>query len=104
MATIDSDAKGANAARDGLLTRHPLFFFFLFSFVFTWGYFWLIWAPLRLPDSLIALGGFGPAASAFLMLAITSGEARSASFVAQHCALASWRAMVPGGPAWPSRS
>jgi membrane protease YdiL (CAAX protease family) len=40
----------------------------------TWGYFWLIWAPLRLPDSLIALGGFGPAASAFLMLASTEGK------------------------------
>ena len=74
MATVDSDTKGADSARDGLLTRHRLFFFFLFSFVLTWGYFWLIWAPLRLTDSLIALGGFGPAVSAFLMLAITSGK------------------------------
>jgi membrane protease YdiL (CAAX protease family) len=74
MATVDSDTKGADAARDGLLTRHQLFFFFLFSFVLTWGYFWLIWAPLRLPDSLIALGGFGPAASAFLVLALSSGK------------------------------
>ena len=74
MATVDSDTNGADAARDGLLTRHRLFFFFLFSFVLTWGYFWLIWAPLRLPDSLIALGGFGPAASAFLMLASTEGK------------------------------
>ena len=104
MATVDSDANGGDAARNGLLTRYPLFFFFLFSFVLTWGYFWLIWAPLRLPDSLIALGGFGPAASAFLVLAQHRGEARSASLVAQHCALARWRPMVPGGPAWPSRS
>jgi membrane protease YdiL (CAAX protease family) len=74
MAAVDSDTQGADAARDGLFTRHQLFFFFLFSFVFTWGYFWLIWAPLRLPDSLIALGGFGPAASAFLVLALTSGK------------------------------
>ena len=74
MATVDSDTKGADSARDGLLTRHRLFFFFLFSFVLTWGYFWLIWAPLRLADSLIALGGFGPAVAAFLMLAITSGK------------------------------
>jgi membrane protease YdiL (CAAX protease family) len=51
-----------------------LFFFFLFSFVLTWGYFWLIWAPLRLPDSLIALGGFGPSVSAFLVLALSSGK------------------------------
>ena len=74
MATVDSDTRGADAAGDGLVTRHRLFFFFLFSFVLTWGYFWLIWAPLRLPDSLIALGGFGPSVSAFLVLALSSGK------------------------------
>ena len=74
MATVDSDPNGADAARNGLLTRHPLFLFFILSFILTWGYFWLIWTPLRLPDSLIALGGFGPAASAFLVLALTSGK------------------------------
>jgi CAAX protease family protein len=56
------------------LAHYPLVFFFLLSFVFTWGYFWLIWAPLGLANSLIALGGFGPAVSAFLVLAITSGK------------------------------
>jgi CAAX protease family protein len=56
------------------LAHYPLVFFFLLSFVFTWGYFWLIWAPLGLPNSLIALGGFGPAVSAFLVLARTSGK------------------------------
>ena len=64
----------ADAARPGLLARYPVFFFFLLCFVLTWGYFWLIWAPLGLPQSLIALGGFGPAVSAFLMLAATSGK------------------------------
>jgi len=68
MATIDNRAKAG-----GLLAGHPLLLFFLSSFVLTWGYFWLIWAPLGLPASLIALGGFGPAISAFLVLAITSG-------------------------------
>jgi membrane protease YdiL (CAAX protease family) len=68
MATIDNRANGG-----GLLARYPLLLFFLSSFILTWGYFWLIWAPLRLPDSLIALGGFGPTVSAFLVLAITSG-------------------------------
>src|SRR2546430_14893216 len=68
MATIDNRAKGGR-----LLARYPLLLFFLSSFVLTWGYFWLIWAPLRLSDALIALGGFGPAVSAFLVLAITSG-------------------------------
>src|SRR6201986_3575833 len=74
MATTDNSAKSADPARSGLLARYPVFFFFLLSFVLTWGYFWLIWAPLGLPDSLIALGGFGPAVSAFLVLARTSGK------------------------------
>ena len=68
MATIDNRAKAG-----GPLAGHPLLLFFLSSFVLTWGYFWLIWAPLGLPASLIALGGFGPAISAFLVLAVTSG-------------------------------
>ena len=66
--------KAADAAREGLLARYPVFLFFLLSFVLTWGYFWLIFGPLRLPDSLRALGGFGPAIAAFLVLAITSGK------------------------------
>jgi membrane protease YdiL (CAAX protease family) len=70
---INNGAKAADA-RVGLLALYPLASFFLLSFAFTWGYFWLIWAPLRLPDALIALGGFGPAVSAFLVLAITSGK------------------------------
>lgn len=74
MATVHNGAKGGDAAREGLLARYPLAFFFLLSFAFTWGYFWLIWAPLGLPDSAIALGGFGPAVSAFLVLAVTSGK------------------------------
>jgi membrane protease YdiL (CAAX protease family) len=56
-----------------LFARYPLVLFFLLSFLLTWGYFWVIWAPLRLPDSFVALGGFGPAVSAFLVLAMTSG-------------------------------
>lgn len=71
---VDNSAKSADAARSGLVARYPVFFFFLLSFVLTWGYFWLIWAPLGLPHSLIALGGFGPAVSAFLVLAATSGK------------------------------
>ena len=67
MATIDNRTKAG-----GPLAGHPLLLFFLSSFVLTWGYFWLIWAPLGLPASLIGLGGFGPAISAFLVLAITS--------------------------------
>jgi CAAX protease family protein len=74
IVAADNNDMTADAARSGLLARYPLFFFFLLCFVLTWGYFWLIWAPLGLPHSLIALGGFGPAVSAFLMLAATSGK------------------------------
>src|SRR5437763_3824306 len=74
MAIDDNTDKRAEGARKGLLARYPVVLFFLLSFVLTWGYFWLIWAPLGLPHSLIALGGFGPAVSAFLVLAATSGK------------------------------
>lgn len=73
MPTADT-AEPRGAAREGLIARHPLAVFFLLAFLFTWGYFWLIWAPLGLPPSLIPLGGFGPAVSAFLVLALTSGK------------------------------
>ena len=71
---IDNGTTGAKRANDGLLARYPVVLFFFLSFVLTWGYFWLIVGPLHLPDSLRALGGFGPAISAFLVLAITSGK------------------------------
>jgi membrane protease YdiL (CAAX protease family) len=72
MATADDGIKSTDA---GFLARHPMVLFFVLAFVLTWGYFWLIWAPLGLPDSLIALGGFGPSVAAFLVLAITRGKA-----------------------------
>jgi uncharacterized protein len=74
MTASDAAERTGAASREGLIARHPLVFFFLLSFVFTWGYFWLILTPLSLPSFLIGLGGFGPAASAFLILALTSGK------------------------------
>lgn len=74
MTTIDNSGHPLEIARENLFRRHPLVLFFLLSFLLTWGYFWLIFAPLHLPDSLRALGGFGPAIAAFLVLAITSGK------------------------------
>jgi hypothetical protein len=38
-----------DAARGGLIARHPLVFFFVLAFAFTWGYFVLFWA-LQLPQ------------------------------------------------------
>lgn len=74
MATVRDGANSAAARREGLLARYPLVLFFVLSFILTWGYFWLIFAPLHLPESLKGLGGFAPAISAFLVLVITSGK------------------------------
>jgi len=75
VTTTDSTAaERPDAPRGGLLARHPLVFFFLLSFVFTFGYLWLIVVPLNLPDPLKALATAGPPISAFLILAITSGK------------------------------
>jgi membrane protease YdiL (CAAX protease family) len=70
---MSTAAERPDAAREGLIARHPLVFFFLLSFVFTWGYFGLFWA-LQLPAALLLLGAAGPPISAFLILAITSGK------------------------------
>jgi hypothetical protein len=37
------------AARGGLLARHPLVFFFVLAFAFTWGYF-VLFLALQLPQ------------------------------------------------------
>jgi membrane protease YdiL (CAAX protease family) len=71
--TTDCVAERPGTPRGGLLARHPLVFFFLLSFVFTWGYFGLFWA-LQLPAALLLMGAAGPTVSAFLILAITSGK------------------------------
>jgi CAAX protease family protein len=73
MTSSDAAIQRPDAARGGLLARHPLVFFFILSFVFTWGYFGLFWA-LQLPGPLMALGAAGPLVSAFLILAIASGR------------------------------
>src|SRR5436305_9852808 len=74
MATTTDAASQPTSPDRGLLARHPLIFFFLLSFVFTFGYLWLIVVPLNLPGPLIALATAGPPISAFLILAITSGK------------------------------
>jgi len=71
--TTDTAAERPGAPRKGLLARHPVVFFFLLSFVFTFGYVGLLWA-LQLPSALLGLGAAGPTVSAFLILAITSGK------------------------------
>jgi membrane protease YdiL (CAAX protease family) len=61
------------AAREGLIARHPLVFFFLLAFLFSWVW-WGLCKALQLPDSLVVVGAAGPTVSAFLILAITSGK------------------------------
>jgi membrane protease YdiL (CAAX protease family) len=62
-----------SAPRQGVLARHPLVFFFLLSFLFSWVY-WGLYKALQLPSLLFALGAAGPLVSALSVLAITSGK------------------------------
>ena len=84
------------AARGGLLARHPLVFFFLLTFALNLGLFCAVLGPATAPKN-----DFSRRCRAnCLGLHHTSphlGKARSAPLVAQLCALASRRAMVPGG-------
>jgi membrane protease YdiL (CAAX protease family) len=56
-----------------LLARHPLVAFFLLAIAFSWTY-WELVGALRLPGPLMALGAAGPLASAFIVLAASSGK------------------------------
>jgi membrane protease YdiL (CAAX protease family) len=81
MTTVDDNAPTPGAAREGLLARHPLVFFFLIAFVFSW----LMFLPgpltyfgvLNLSDSVLLVLGItgllGPILSGFLMTAVTEG-------------------------------
>ena len=62
-----------SAPRQGVLDRHPLVFFFLLTFVLSWGWGWL-WQALQLPTLLIYVRTAGPTISAYVVLAIISGR------------------------------
>ena len=55
------------------IRRHPLFFYFLIAFGFTWGYELLVYGILHLP--LLPVGVLlviiGPAAASFIMTSLT---------------------------------
>jgi len=59
MATLDNVAPRPGAARESVLARHPLVFFFLLAFVFSciW---WGLWQALQLPVPLIYVRTAGP--------------------------------------------
>lgn len=81
MTSADNTAQRSGAVREGLLARHPLVFYFLIAFVFSW----LMFLPgpltyfgvLDLSDSVLLVLGItgllGPILSGFLMTAVTEG-------------------------------
>jgi hypothetical protein len=83
MTTVDNADQPLRAASDGLLARHPLVFYFLIAFAFSW----LMFLPgvltyygvLSISPSIIGLMGIagllGPSLSGFIMTGITEGRA-----------------------------
>jgi uncharacterized protein len=85
MTVDDTPAQPASPQEGGLLARHPLTFFFLMAFAFSW----LAWSPWYLSEEGIgllpypvsafpwlALGIFlGPTLAAFIMTGVTEGRA-----------------------------
>src|SRR5262245_63814491 len=85
VATVQPDA--SRSGIKALLTRHPLVFYFITAY----GFSWLLWVPLALSDdgagllsfrgpigvsAAIAMASFvGPFLSAFIMTGITQGRA-----------------------------
>src|ERR687894_841953 len=81
--TVDGDSVRAASSQGGLLARHPLVFYFLIAFVFSW----LLFLPgvltyygvLNLSDSVVSVLGItgllGPVLSGFIMTAVTEGGA-----------------------------
>lgn len=76
-------ATGPSNSLVQIMRRHPLFFFFLMAY----GFSWLVWVPFvlsqsgvgllpfRLPVLYVVLGAFlGPCLAGFLMTAVTAGK------------------------------
>jgi membrane protease YdiL (CAAX protease family) len=86
MTTVDDNAQQPGAAREGLLARHPLLFFFIIAYASTWCM-WLPYAlsedgagllPISIPISFFVvnfIAVFGPTLAAFIMTGITEGRA-----------------------------
>jgi hypothetical protein len=87
MTTAHNTAQRPDAVGEGLLARHPLLFYFLIAYAFSW----LAWLPLVLSedgadlllsfstpigfDASLAIASFGPTVAAFIMAGITEGRA-----------------------------
>jgi len=59
-----------------LLRRHPLFFYFLIAFGFTWIYELIVYGILHLPllPAGVPLVIIGPTAASFIMTSLTEGK------------------------------
>lgn len=105
MTTTGYAAKHHRAAREGLLARHPLTFYFIIAYALSW----LVWVPLALSEdgagflsfrspigvsASIVLGSFlGPSLAAFIMTGITEGREGIGRLLRR---LVLWRV----GPGW----
>jgi len=86
MITADNAGQRQGAARQGLLARYPLTFYFVIAYAFSW----LVWVPLALSQdgadalsfhspigasaSVVVASFVGPFLSAFIMTGITEGR------------------------------
>ena len=81
MSTADTASQSASSPQGGLLARHPLTFYFLITFTFSWLMFLsgvlTYFGVLNLSDSLVGVlsitGLLGPILSGFNMTAVTEG-------------------------------
>src|SRR5215208_8501809 len=88
MTTADNTVPLSGDARQGLLARHPLIFFFVMAYAFSW----IAWSPWVLSEEGVGLLPFelsgatsgllsaaaillGPTLSAFIMTGVTEGRA-----------------------------
>src|SRR5215475_8304493 len=87
MTSADNAAQRKGVARENLLARYPLTFYFLIAYAFSW----LVWVPLALSQDGAGLLSFhspigasasvfvasfvGPFLSAFIMMGVIEGKA-----------------------------
>src|SRR5919107_6462393 len=104
LTTTDTAAQRPDAAREGLLARHPLISFFGMAFAFSW----IAWSPWVLSEEGVGLlpypvsslpwlplGIFlGPTLSGFIMTGITEGRAGVRRLLHR---IVLWRGGVGGG-------
>lgn len=85
MTTADNTDRREGAARQGLLARYPVTFYFFFAYAFAW----LVWVPVALSQdgaarlsfhspigvsASVIIASFGPCLSAFIMTGVTEGR------------------------------